>query len=107
MQASETFKAGNILGLDVVGNNVTTFNGRTPYDVVDSAYQEWKQGQEATIPLLATLYSPPGNPLDINLTTTNTLPSNASSQIFLAPQAETPVTGEAWGLVFKYSCAPV
>lgn len=43
----------------------------------------------------------------MNVSTPNILPGNASEGIFIAPQASTPVTGSAWGLLLEYSCTPI
>jgi hypothetical protein len=49
----------------------------------------------------------PGSELIMDTSTPNVLLKNASSGIFLAPQAEVPITGYTWGLVVKYNCTPV
>ena len=95
------FKAGNKPGTDLVGINQISLNGRPAYGLLDSAIQRWGSGSSPTIPLSSALYVPPGSSI------INTLPSDASSEIFLTPQTTVPITGKIWGVVLKYSCSGV
>jgi hypothetical protein len=107
METRDSFTAGGVANATVVGANATTFNRRRGYRVVDVAYQDWRNAKQAQIPLAAALYSPPGSSLTTNVSAPNALPSDGASEIFLAPQAEVPLVGSAWGIVYRYSCSPV
>jgi hypothetical protein len=76
---------------------------------VGSTWELFGDGTLPVIPLGAALYLSPDSDLLANVTTTqpNSLPSNASSGIFLTPQTTMPVTGEIWGVILKYSCSEV
>jgi hypothetical protein len=117
MQTKDYYKAGHDIGAPVVGANASNFNGRLVSNLVDAAYQEWKQGVKAQIPLLGAVYTPPGDNSGINVLGGNTL--SDLTEYFLAPQSSpgdaytaytsesVPVTGSAWGIVFKYRCYQV
>ncbi|KAL6245668.1 hypothetical protein RBB50_007667 [Rhinocladiella similis] len=107
MGTQDSFQPGKTPGVQVLGPNVTNFNRRAGFDVLDAAYQNWGQTQEAKIPWLSALYFTPDFANNFNMTTGNTLPSSTEHPILLAPQAEQPVTGEAWGILLKYQCTPI
>ncbi|KAL2194975.1 hypothetical protein P885DRAFT_62666 [Corynascus similis CBS 632.67] len=111
MQTQQTYRAGSNPGAALVGLNITHinmhFNMRTAFDVLDSAYQAWRHNQPPKIPALGVLYSMPGANIGFNMTTGNDLPSSTEDPIFLAPQADVPVIGTAWGISLRYSCRPV
>ncbi|KFZ03946.1 hypothetical protein V502_10534 [Pseudogymnoascus sp. VKM F-4520 (FW-2644)] len=91
----------------MTGRNPTTYNNvaisplRTP--------DAWKMGLTPTIPGFGVIYTPPG--LDRSKHSClkrvpNTLPLTESiPDMFLAPQADVPVSGKAWGLRVKYECS--
>lgn len=107
METEQSYRAGSVPGVSVAGSNATNFNLRSTYDVLESAYEEWRQDRQPRIPLIGALYSMPGATVDFNMTTGNELPSSTESPLFLAPQAEVPVTGTAWGIALRYSCRPI
>jgi hypothetical protein len=107
MQIESGFKAGNNAAAQLLGLNGSTFDSRTAVDLLTSTYQGWRNNLVVDIPLRAAIYSSPGSKLAINTSTPNTLPSNASSEIFLTPQSTVPITGDIWGVILKYSCSIV
>ncbi|KFY23939.1 hypothetical protein V493_05544 [Pseudogymnoascus sp. VKM F-4281 (FW-2241)] len=99
----------------VVGRNLSTFNER--YDAYGSQYlkaavvDSWRTGASPAIPGLGIIYSGESinrsehsvfDSLPNSLPLTETIPD-----LFLAPQADKPVSGKAWGLRFKYDCSIV
>jgi len=107
METRQTYRAGSDSGVVVVGSNITNFDTRSALDILDSAYQAWQFGRACRIPLLGALYSMPGIDIRFNMTTGNQLPSSTQCPLFLAPQAEVPVIGTAWGIALRYSCKPI
>lgn len=107
MQPQSGFKAGNTPGTELVGANKDSLNGRTGSDIVGTAWELWGSAVPPVIPRGAALYVTPDSDLIMNVTKPNFFPSNASSGIFLTPQATMPVTGKIWGVVLNYSCSGV
>ena len=107
MEAYEGLKAGATLGADVVGASQATMNNRPTGPFLDTVYRTWPTNTKSEIPLAAAVYVASGSELIMKTSTPNVLPMDASSGIFLAPQAEVPITGHIWGLVVKYNCTPV
>ncbi|OBT74374.1 hypothetical protein VF21_06804 [Pseudogymnoascus sp. 05NY08] len=93
----------------VAGWNTTTYNNASIVDP-DTA-SAWKQGLTPTIPGFGIVYTAP----DVDRSghtclrkVPNTLPLTESiSDMFLAPQADVPISGKAWGLRVKYDCSIV
>ncbi|KFY27127.1 hypothetical protein V493_03692 [Pseudogymnoascus sp. VKM F-4281 (FW-2241)] len=93
----------------VMGRNMTTYNGAWgPYKDVLAA---WTLGSSPTISGFGVVYTPPGVDRTQNSCleqVPNTLPLTESiPDMFLAPQADVPVSGKAWGLRVKYDCSIV
>lgn len=107
MDLEDSFRPGKTPGPQVLGANRTSYNLRNPFNVLDGAFQNWYQAQEAHIPGVGAFYFSPGHANNFNQTGRNTLPARAERPIFLAPQAEFPVTGETWGLMLQYQCNPI
>lgn len=99
----------------VIGRNRTIFNER--YDAIGNtrfknpAQEAWLTGASPVIPGLAIIYSGASiersehsvfDSLPNNLPLTESIPD-----LFLAPQSDKPVSGQAWGLRFKYNCSIV
>lgn len=101
------FKAGNIAGVNVLGANPANFNFRTFVDMFNTTCQQWTADILPNLPLNAALYVPPGSSIVPNVSTSNDFPDDASSGIFLGPQASVPVTGNLWGLYVTYNCSEV
>ncbi|KAK6342212.1 hypothetical protein TWF730_001690 [Orbilia blumenaviensis] len=93
----------------VIGQNWSTYNARlfTP----TTPKLAWKIGSTPTIPGFGIVYTP----LGVDRTeysclerAPNTLPLIENiPEMFLAPQANTPVSGKAWGLRIEYNCSNV
>lgn len=107
MSVYDGFKAGTVAGVNVLGLTQEEFNLRLFVDMFNSTCQQWEAARLPTLPLNAALYVPPGSKTVPNVSTSNDLPDDASSGIFLAPQASVPVTGNIWGLLCTYSCSEV
>lgn len=107
METRQSYRAGSEPTVAVVGSNITNFDIRPTWDVLDSAYQAWRLDRPSPIPLISALYSMPDVSIGFNMTTGNELPSSTEHPLFLAPQAEVPVTGNAWGIALRYSCKPI
>ena len=92
----------------VVGRNVSTFTEVYTQSFEDLADNAWLSGSTPTIPGFGVVYTPPG--LDRTKHPSlgrvpNILPlADAIPDMFLAPQADVPVSGKAWGLRVKYDC---
>ncbi|TGJ80752.1 hypothetical protein E0Z10_g8015 [Xylaria hypoxylon] len=107
METQDSFKVGKRPGVEVVGINATNTDRRETFLVLDGAFHDWAQAVEARVPSLGALYSKPDSDSDFNMTTGNILPSDANMAFFLAPQGPVPITGTAWGIMYKYSCKPI
>lgn len=125
METRDSFKAGKNRGVEVLGVNASTFHRRSAYDILEAAFHNWGQAQEANVPWNGAVYFTPGRKTRFNMTGGNTIPSRTDfhpkrtsnhlnrgpsttiEPIFLAPQSEFPVTGETWGLLVEYRCDTV
>ncbi|KAL5345285.1 hypothetical protein ACLOAV_009655 [Pseudogymnoascus australis] len=93
----------------VVGRNESSFNSRMYPS--GNARESWKMGASPTIPGFGVVYTAP----DIDRTehsclerAPNVLPlAESIPDMFLAPQSDAPLSGEAWGLRIKYECSIV
>lgn len=91
----------------VIGRNSSSYNTGVFDD--NAAQSAWKLGMTPTIPGFGVVYTPQG----VDRTkhscfenVPNTLPLTESiSDMFLAPQADVPVSGKAWGLRVEYNCS--
>lgn len=98
---------------NVKGRNSTTFNERFDDQTLVSrpADQAWKIATPPTIPGFGVIYTNGSvdrseHPEFEKLP--NALPLSSSiADLFLAPQAENPVAGTAWGMRVKYDCSIV
>lgn len=107
MEVGEGYAAGDKAGTDVFGANASTMSNRLFEDIAGEATKMWQYGLEPQLPLAGALYTSSGNRLQADISKSAIFPSVASPDLFLAPQAETPIIGEAWGLAFKYNCSVV
>lgn len=93
----------------VVGYNQTNFNNRSSN--AGMAKAAWEAGMNPTVPGFGIVYTPAGFDRADNpglARAPNTLPLTQSiPSMFLAPQAEVPVSGRAWGLRLSYNCSSV
>ncbi|KFY04920.1 hypothetical protein O988_00420 [Pseudogymnoascus sp. VKM F-3808] len=93
----------------VTGRNTSTYSNAT----IDGYVRRgaWNRGLTPTIPGFGVAYTAP----DIDRSqhsclekVPNTLPlADSVPDMFLAPQADVPVSGETWGLRVKYECSIV
>ncbi|KAJ6263076.1 1,3-beta-glucanosyltransferase GAS4 [Drechslerella dactyloides] len=88
----------------VVGRNLTSINGRDGVLATQRATQFWSAGFSPDMPVRKQFYITPGSKTQVNVTTSNSLPDDASDSIFLAPQIDGPLIGEVFGLAVRYSC---
>ncbi|KFY07867.1 hypothetical protein V492_06751 [Pseudogymnoascus sp. VKM F-4246] len=93
----------------VIGRNTTTYNNATNYTPTTPV--SWAKAIQPIIPGFGVVYTAPGLKRDdysCLQKTPNTLPQTESiPDMFIAPQADEPVSGEAWGLRLKYNCSVV
>ncbi|KEY73254.1 hypothetical protein S7711_11532 [Stachybotrys chartarum IBT 7711] len=93
----------------VMGRNASTFLGSFGSDY--AVQNAWQIGLSPTIPGFGIVYTLPGVDRAEHPSleqVPNTLPLTPSfSDMFLAPQADKPVSGRAWGLWAQYNCSIV
>ncbi len=95
----------------VVGRNRTTFDRRYELTGQPPVQSAWLIGSVPTIPGFGVIFG--GESVDRSQHSDferlpNSLPLTESiPDLFLAPQADKPVSGTAWGLRFKYDCSIV
>ena len=95
----------------VLGLNATTLNQIYTTVSGSAAEMAWRSGAEPIVPGFGVVYTSE----DIDRTEHSTLERVPNSlpltkpipDMFLAPQADVPVSGEAWGLRAKYDCSVV
>ncbi|EPS38109.1 hypothetical protein H072_8158 [Dactylellina haptotyla CBS 200.50] len=109
MQTQDGFSIAHHLGNTgatalVVGRNMTSINGRDGFLATQRATEFWSAGYSPQMPLRKQFYITPGSKIQLNTSSSNDLPDDASESIFLAPQADGPLIGEAFGLAIRYSC---
>lgn len=105
MEMYEGYKVGTTPGTDVVGANEDSLNKRSTYSLLRTTREAWSNGDEPRLPSGAALYVTSGDPITLNISTLNAIPSDAAAGLFLAPQAEVLVTGNTW--LLKYNCTEV
>ncbi|KAK2879402.1 hypothetical protein FQN49_000920 [Arthroderma sp. PD_2] len=94
----------------VVGREWSNYHRREPDQTKKRGGTVWK-GASAVIPGIGIAYSSPD--LDREpFNSLNTVPNSLSlgsgiPELFLGPQAETPIGGKAWGLRLQYNCSVV
>ncbi|KAK2810506.1 hypothetical protein FQN50_002995 [Emmonsiellopsis sp. PD_5] len=95
----------------VIGHNFTTFNQRSYSQTWQRGVPMWKAGTRPSLPGIGVLYTPPyiqRNDFDGLRNLPNVLPlHNRTPDLFLVPQAEAPLSGNAWGLLIGYRCSIV
>ena len=84
----------------VTGFNYNSFNLRNAGEVWAGAAASWQYGFGANVPAMGVIYTPTeidrSDPSSSFLGTKSLPTDDGISQIFLTPQAEVPVTGNAW-----------
>lgn len=106
MQTQDGFKAGNVPGANLTGVNQETMGYRINTDLLNATFKLWGLDSTPVIPSGAAIYVPPNSSIMANVSSPNTLPSNAM-EIFLTAQAPVPITGSIWGVVLNYNCSEV
>ncbi|KAH7310030.1 hypothetical protein BKA65DRAFT_169174 [Rhexocercosporidium sp. MPI-PUGE-AT-0058] len=107
METYAGFKPGKVAGADVVGINELTMNNRPGFGFMERTTDQWKTRASAQIPLGSALYIRPHSNITVNVSSTNILPKDGGSEIFLTSQAKSPVTGRSWGAILKYNCTEI
>ncbi|KAK6532550.1 hypothetical protein TWF281_006735 [Arthrobotrys megalospora] len=88
----------------VVGRNHSSINARDGALTTGRVTTFWSSGFSAQMPLRKQFYVTPGSSIQLNVSSDNTLPDDASESIFLAPQSTGPIIGSVFGLAVRYSC---
>ena len=112
MELTEGFKPGNP-GSDraaLSGQNQETFADQTP-DVITRAFNRWRYPVPLQLSRRSAFYVPEATASLQNKTWLRTVPNewpnDDTSTVFLAPQSDTAVSGEAWGLQSSYNCTTI
>ncbi|KAK7709782.1 hypothetical protein SLS64_006023 [Diaporthe eres] len=110
------FETGYYSSVDnpsVAGFDNASWNLRFKADTWDKAYSEWNTGARMAIPGSGVVYSSPETDRSISsflATLPNNLPEDSQAgtpDLFLAPQATTPIDGRSWGLALGFQCSVV
>lgn len=110
------FETGYYISPDnpsVAGFNNASWNLRFKADTWEKAYSEWNTGARVTIPGSGVVYSSPDTDRSMSnflAKLPNSLPDDSqigTPDLFLAPQATTPMDGLSWGLAFGFQCSVV
>ncbi|KAH7165338.1 hypothetical protein EDB81DRAFT_779004 [Dactylonectria macrodidyma] len=95
----------------VVGHTWSDFHSRQAIWYEEGAAKAWEMGFPPIIPGVGIIYTPKHiqrSDYSGLEDAPNSLPlSRGMPEMFLAPQAEAPVSGEAWGLRAGYNCSMV
>lgn len=95
----------------VSGFNETSWNSRFKMSIRQRTSLDWSTGATSPMPRAGVIYSGPDtdrSSLPYLTSLPNFLPNNSGTPIlFLGPQADAPVDGRSWGLVFGYNCSVV
>jgi len=98
---------------EVVGQRWETFNTRSVFATLAAAQNAWSLAIPPRVPGMGVLYTnSSANRKDANFLSLNTLPNTVPTdegvtEVFLVPQAETPISGKAWGLIVRYNCTTI
>ncbi|KAK6337074.1 hypothetical protein TWF718_009860 [Orbilia javanica] len=94
-------------GGNVLGRNETSFLQREGQALLDRETNGRTSGIVGQLPR-GQLYTREGSTTPLNVTTRNMLPDDATTPIFLAPQADYPfVSNRVFGLLISYNCTVV
>ncbi|OOF98015.1 hypothetical protein ASPCADRAFT_32903, partial [Aspergillus carbonarius ITEM 5010] len=95
----------------VIGRKWEDFNNRQPDQTTSRARSRWEMGSSTGLPGIGILYTPPSiqrDQIDGLRSLPNRFPHHEPVlDIFLSPQAKTPIEGHAWGLRVGYNCSIV
>jgi hypothetical protein len=106
LQMENAFVVGKTSGAAVLDLNASIFYSLTLQFMTEVLYY-WQLGTEPRHPLAGSVLVEERSSQNDNTSSTDTLPPDPSSHVFLTPQANTPVTEKAWGLAFQYGCTAV
>jgi len=113
MELSDGFVDSNGGPVVVIGRNYTTFERRIDDDMIKQATERWRSASVPFIPGQGVAYAPEmadrrNNDWSFLDTLPHTLPvDHGIHEIFLVPQASSPIHGTAWGVVLRYNCSVV
>jgi hypothetical protein len=97
-----------LIGANVIGFAYTNFNERLGADVYTGAGVTWRNALDARIPGQGIVYTPERvdrSQLAFLKKVPTVLPKDDGlTRMFMTAQAETPVEGNAWGLLLQYDC---
>lgn len=92
----------------VIGRTWDDFNSKDKSRYFPNARAAWEIGAPPTLPGFGVIFTPKNLPRDAYeglKKVPNSLPLDESMpDMFIAPQAENPVAGRAWGLRARYQC---
>ncbi|PYI03740.1 hypothetical protein BO78DRAFT_268751, partial [Aspergillus sclerotiicarbonarius CBS 121057] len=95
----------------VIGRKWEDFNNRQVDQTTFRAQSRWETGASTGLPGIGILYTPPNiqrNKIDGLRSLPNKLPhQEPAPDLFVCPQAKTPIEGRAWGLRVEYNCSIV
>jgi hypothetical protein len=112
MELQDGFQRSNAIP-QVIGQRWETFNKRSTFDTLSAGSYSWSLAVPPRVPGRGVIYV--NKSVDMSDPTVyglgqlpNTVPTDAGvNNIFLAPQAETPISGKAWGLMVRYNCTTI
>ncbi len=113
MQLTAGYEDGNP-GTDralLTGNNASTFGNQVKEDALVRALNRWKYVSPSQLSGRSAFYVPETESKQRNSTWLQTFPNvwpdDDNIDVFLAPQSDKPVNGEAWGLQVFIQCNTV
>lgn len=112
MELRDGFQISNS-ATEVIGQRWETFNQRSSFATLAAAHNAWSLAVPPRVPGIGVLYTNSSanrnDPNFINLKILpNTVPTDEGvNEIFLIPQANTPILGKAWGLIVRYNCTTI
>jgi hypothetical protein len=95
---------------EVVGQRWETFNQRSSFATLAAAHNAWSLAVPPRVPGIGVLYTnSSANRNDESFKNLNALPNTIPidegvNELFLIPQASTPISGKSWGLIVRYNC---
>ncbi|KAL6407042.1 hypothetical protein AUP68_09863 [Ilyonectria robusta] len=94
---------------NVLGHKWDTFNERQSVWYDTGVEKGWQIGSPATVPGFGLIYTPPyiqrGEYSTLENVPNSLAWESGIPEMFLAPQAMTPVSGDAWGVRASYNCS--
>ncbi|SPO07638.1 uncharacterized protein DNG_10333 [Cephalotrichum gorgonifer] len=95
----------------VIGHTWSDFNDRDELQAETRGSESWRTGSSVSLPGIGLAYTPSylrRDQFSFLKTLPNSLPLDRGvPELFLAPQADAPINGEAWGLRLSYNCSIV